>query len=70
MGKVLTKYTSRSVIEFFPQRFRILKNVYKFSKFSALSSISQYGILQYIMGNALDLTQLSEKETNFSNYQN
>ena len=36
MDKVLTKYTSRRVIEFLLQNFVFLKNVYEFFKFSVL----------------------------------
>ena len=72
MDKVLTKYTSRRVIEFLLKNFVFLKNVYEFFKFSVLDSISQFAIIQYIMSIAspLYLNQLTGKETNFNNYQN
>ena len=50
------------------QTYCILKIVYEFFKFSALTSKAQYGICQCIMNNAssLYMTQQAGKETNFN----
>ena len=51
------------------QTFCILKIVYEFFKFSALTRKAKYGIRQCIMNNAssLYITQQAGKETNFNN---